>query len=443
MGKRKVMLSIFLVAVLFLSPVYGFAQGNQPQPVKPKSVFEKPDVAMTNKNGNKLFDNLEEKLQGINEGDKLPVIVKFDRSQLKGKAADVLQQHIGIFQTKYEYSIIDGFAATLTKKQIEMLDKIPFINQVEYDGEVKASLATANQWFGTTKAKADFGLTGDGDGNVNSYSKNDIVIAVIDTGIDGNHKDLNNGKVIGWKDYVKGKTTPYDDNGHGTHVASIAADFSSRGYTADGRIKPDIAAPGYNITAAKANTTTGYITYSGTSMATPFTAGTVALMLDANPSQTPTQVKNNLYNTALDWGPTRKDIDYGNGRLDGYAAIKSAGGFSGTNIIVPNHFYKSGSLTGTGTSNGFNISVNNTGYPIAVTFIIPDWTSSFFSTYPDFDIYVYNPSGTLVASSEGTKRQETITFTPTTTGTYQLRVYSYNGSGSYFFDVSAGATSVN
>ena len=69
------------------------------------------------------------------------------------------------------------------------------------------------------------------------------------------------------------------------------ADFSSRGPTADGRMKPDIAAPGYQINAARANSGNGYVAYSGTSMATPFTAGTVALMLAANPSLTPDQVK--------------------------------------------------------------------------------------------------------------------------------------------------------
>lgn len=52
------------------------------------------------------------------------------------------------------------------------------------------------------------------------------------------------------------------------------AAFSSRGPTRDERIKPDIAAPGVNITAPKANTASSYVTYSGTSMATPFDGAT-------------------------------------------------------------------------------------------------------------------------------------------------------------------------
>jgi subtilisin family serine protease len=49
------------------------------------------------------------------------------------------------------------------------------------------------------------------------------VIAIVDTGIDATHQDLDAGKVIAWKDYVNGRTTPYDDHGHGTHCASTSA----------------------------------------------------------------------------------------------------------------------------------------------------------------------------------------------------------------------------
>ena len=37
------------------------------------------------------------------------------------------------------------------------------------------------------------------------------VVAVIDTGVDASHADLNGNKVVGWVDYVNGKTSPYDD----------------------------------------------------------------------------------------------------------------------------------------------------------------------------------------------------------------------------------------
>ncbi len=55
----------------------------------------------------------------------------------------------------------------------------------------------------------------------------DIIVAVIDTGIDPNHPDLKNNlwrdlktRFYGW-DFVANKPNPQDDHGHGTHVAGI------------------------------------------------------------------------------------------------------------------------------------------------------------------------------------------------------------------------------
>ena len=59
--------------------------------------------------------------------------------------------------------------------------------------------------------------------------------------------------------------------------------YSSRGPTGDGRLKPDVMAPGGAIMSAQANSGDGYVSYSGTSMATPHVAGVAALMIQANP----------------------------------------------------------------------------------------------------------------------------------------------------------------
>lgn len=64
--------------------------------------------------------------------------------------------------------------------------------------------------------------------------------------------------------------------------------FSSRGPTRDGRIKPDLLAPGENIMSTQNKSTNQYTTLSGTSMATPQISGAVALLkaylVDENPS---------------------------------------------------------------------------------------------------------------------------------------------------------------
>jgi hypothetical protein len=64
--------------------------------------------------------------------------------------------------------------------------------------------------------------------------------------------------------------------------------YSSRGPTGDGRLKPDVMAPGGAIMSASAGSGDGYVSYSGTSMATPHVAGVAALMIQANPGISPT-----------------------------------------------------------------------------------------------------------------------------------------------------------
>ena len=64
--------------------------------------------------------------------------------------------------------------------------------------------------------------------------------------------------------------------------------YSSRGPTGDGRLKPDVMAPGGAIMSAQAGSGDGYVSYSGTSMATPHVAGVAALMIQANPDVSPT-----------------------------------------------------------------------------------------------------------------------------------------------------------
>ena len=55
-----------------------------------------------------------------------------------------------------------------------------------------------------------------------------VTIAIIDTGIDETHPDLAD-KIVAGYDYVDNDTDPHDENGHGTHVAGIAAAMTDNG----------------------------------------------------------------------------------------------------------------------------------------------------------------------------------------------------------------------
>jgi len=483
--------------------------------------------------------------------DRATVIVRL----APGGSVRELHARAGAFEVSARWHAIDALSASLTGAQRARLARDPHVQSIEPERTFHVDGSTARASYGVTKAATDFGATGDRDGAPRTYTTNDIVACVVDTGIDTSHVDLDQGKVIAWKDFVNGRTTPYDDNGHGTHVAGIlagqgdgnaayrgvapgaalvgvkamtssgtgttstiisaiqwcidrkatynirimnmsfgstgpssgtdalsaavnaAADhgilpvvsagnsgpaastigspaaaakaltvcsmsdpgvkgfslssWSSRGPTSDGRAKPDVCGPGQSITSAKAGSGNSYITYSGTSMAAPFVAGVAALMLDVNPALTPAQAKYDMMVSAQDWVVAGTDSETGAGRLQAYEAIKRAGGFTGAGPVVPNHYMTGSSLRASGNEDQWVLRVSSIASPIAVTMIIPGASSA-----TDFDIRLRAPNGTIVATSDGTSRQETIGISPSATGTYVLLVDSYAGTGGYDLDFS-------
>ena len=97
------------------------------------------------------------------------------------------------------------------------------------------------------------------------------------------------------------------------------ANFSSRGPTYDGRIKPEVCALGFNTYCVRSNTEDIYRTASGTSFSAPLAAGAAAVILSANPEWTNMQVREAIMMTAsLSNIP---DNIYGYGILNTWAAI--------------------------------------------------------------------------------------------------------------------------
>jgi subtilisin family serine protease len=128
------------------------------------------------------------------------------------------------------------------------------------------------------------------------------------------------------------------------------ATFSSRGpsFSFSGEIKPNIASPGVNIRSSISGG--GYASHMGTSMASPHTAGAVALMWSAAPSLVGdiSQTRALLDQSAVDMadttcGGTADDNNvWGEGRLDVYAAVEQSPA-----DIIPGG-YLEGSVTNAG-----------------------------------------------------------------------------------------------
>jgi subtilisin family serine protease len=78
------------------------------------------------------------------------------------------------------------------------------------------------------------------------------------------------------------------------------AKSSSQGPTRDNRNKPEVSAPGTNIIAARgfADRATPWVAMSGTSMASPYVAGVVGLMLGVNPKLTAAQIAGIIQRTS-------------------------------------------------------------------------------------------------------------------------------------------------
>ncbi len=134
--------------------------------------------------------------------------------------------------------------------------------------------------------------------------------------------------------------------------------FSSKGPTIDGRIKPDVSAPGFDVPSSvnnKAfepwmvdrtlyrsvfrNDTNFWTAFSGTSMASPHVCGIVALLLQANPNLTATQMKAILQLTATQNSATGNvpNNQYGYGIVNAYEAIKMALQYAGVNALNKNN----------------------------------------------------------------------------------------------------------
>jgi len=112
----------------------------------------------------------------------------------------------------HRLDFIGGFSTTISVKALRMLTNHKAVLKVWLDREINAFLDVASP---VVKAPQVWESGGTGEG---------IGIAILDTGIYP-HPDLTSptNRIVAFKDFVNGRQSPYDDNGHGTHCAGDAA----------------------------------------------------------------------------------------------------------------------------------------------------------------------------------------------------------------------------
>ncbi|MCU1349851.1 MAG: peptidase [Acidobacteria bacterium] len=196
------------------------------------------------------------------------------------------------------------------------------------------------------------------------------------------------------------------------------ADFSSRGIQDDAIYHPTIAAPGVDITSVKAaltplgeagtcsNLTPAetpyYACMSGTSMATPHVAGATALVLEANPTLTPDQIKSIMRATATPMAGY-KEHQTGAGYLNILASLDVAKNPAKAYGAVLNQTYHA-RFTGSSASERWSQAFDPTGappthnYTVGANGLESDVFISWGSEANTFNLAVTDPSGTTTST---------------------------------------------
>jgi subtilisin family serine protease len=160
----------------------------------------------------------------VDDAGRISVIVDFDHEP---NAADeqMLEREVG-FETQFRYWLIHSIAGRVDLDRIDDIVSLPGVVFVELDGRLEVLMNDVKPTHGVDLVWQDTGYTGAG-----------ITMAIIDTGIDGNHSGIDDldddnsthdPKILGFYDAINNpdktngtEVEPYDDHGHGSHCAGI------------------------------------------------------------------------------------------------------------------------------------------------------------------------------------------------------------------------------
>lgn len=161
------------------------------------------------------------------------LIIELNRAKTD-RICSIVESNLG--KVTHELSLIPAVVVEFPYHALRELALCKHVRKIWHDAPVYSALDIAVPAVGG-KVAHDAGLTG----------KN-ITVAVLDTGIHP-HPDFTKlqNRIFAWNDLVNQKNEPYDDNGHGTHVAGIIA---GNGHSSEGKyvgMAPDARLVGVKV----------------------------------------------------------------------------------------------------------------------------------------------------------------------------------------------------
>lgn len=331
-----------------------------------------------------------------------------------------------------------------------------YAGQYIYDAIDADEYMWSNQNFLGVFAAGNDGADSDRDGVVDpgsvvppSTAKNGLSV-----GASENYRDMHDTWRESWPSLFPVDPIASDDVVQTVTPQGMAA-FSSRGPTADGRIKPDVVAPGTYIVSVRGriakdkgwgvlHSNTNYMYMGGTSMATPLVAGAVALVRQwlverRGMAEPPAALmKALLVNGARDMTPgqygtgaaqeitARPDRSQGFGHVDLYDSLEPGdGNFLG---------FATGQLAATGNSFTTNLVVRRANAErFSLTLAWQDYPGSAAAhkaLVNDLDLTVTSPTGRVLHPNNGDggdhlNNVEFIEFLADEAGEYEVKVKAY------------------
>ena len=226
--------------------------------------------------------------------------------------------------------------------------------------------------------------------------------------------------------------------------------FSSRGPTADGRVKPDLCAPGTNVISSRAHTSTAdtgwavynsnYIYWGGSSMSTPQVSGAAALVreyyqVEKGANASAALVKATLINGAIDISPGQ----YGTGGTrEVYPVPDNSQGWGRLNVkrsVCPDpptvsEFADESAPLSTGDFRDYYYTVVNNSVPLRATLVWTDYPGSVLAAKElvnDLDLTVVSPTGASLPFAPNRKDNvEQVTIATPELGAYRVRVTAHD-----------------